>query len=105
MQQKRDGLAEELEQDKLQSPEEQRKRLLNSVKEDNQEIAGMESKVRCHDARLASTARSVSKPPRRCQLCFLLFASVVNVSLIVSTRYTDATSCACVTFIGQEDGD
>lgn len=46
MQQKRDGLAEELEQDKLQSPEEQRKRLLDSVKEDNQEIAGMESKIK-----------------------------------------------------------
>lgn len=46
MEQKRDGLADELEQDKLQSPEEQRKRLLDSVKEDNQEIAGMESKIK-----------------------------------------------------------
>lgn len=45
MKQKNETINAELEQDKLQSPEEQRKRLLESVKSDNQEIAGMDNKI------------------------------------------------------------
>eukprot|EP00040_Diaphanoeca_grandis_P029386 m.172143 g.172143 ORF g.172143 m.172143 type:complete len:593 (-) comp31670_c0_seq2:393-2171(-) len=45
MKQKNEAITAELEQDKLQSPEEQRKRLLEAVRADNQEIAGMENKM------------------------------------------------------------
>mmetsp|Transcript_9305 Transcript_9305/g.23911 ORF Transcript_9305/g.23911 Transcript_9305/m.23911 type:complete len:590 (-) Transcript_9305:1781-3550(-) len=45
MEAKRDQIAAEMEAEKEQSPEEQRQRLLDSVKSDNQEIAGMEHKM------------------------------------------------------------
>eukprot|EP00038_Savillea_parva_P010203 m.188594 g.188594 ORF g.188594 m.188594 type:complete len:590 (+) comp17488_c0_seq1:239-2008(+) len=53
MEAKRDQIVSEMEAEKLQSPEEQRQRLLDSVKSDNHEIAGMENKIEEVNARIS----------------------------------------------------
>lgn len=60
MQNKKEQMTKSLEEEKLQSPEEKRKRLLEAVKSDNQEIAGMENKISSMNARIVEIDKELA---------------------------------------------